>query len=336
MKKISVIVPVYNVESYLEYCVQSVLHQTRQDFELLLIDDGSTDGSGILCDRLARENPDRVCVLHQKNQGPLASRMAGIRQARGEVLVFLDSDDSLRPDALQQIDACFSEHNCDLVLFDAGPCPDYPTMSLVHQMEADRLYQGDSKKLLYEKLIIGQIPNSVCLKAVKRDRITETEVLNRLGSVKHGEDLLMTAHLLTVCETIVYISEDLYRYRIRPGSAVHSLNLQRTASVKAVHTALESYIEKWEMPELKRKHNARKVKGWTEILITLLKNKDALSAAEFESQLHSMAEEPYFRNACRDMDFSRLSGLRRLLAFCLLKKQYALLHLLAGACHRLR
>lgn len=334
--KISVIVPVYNVEPYLEYCVQSVLMQTWQNFEILLIDDGSTDGSGILCDRLSEAHPDLARVVHQKNRGPLASRLAGIRQAGGEVLVFLDSDDSLRPDTLEQIAACYSGQNCDLVLFDAGSCPDYPTMALTHQLEEHRLYQKDSKKLLYEKLITYGIPNSVCLKAVKRSRITDTQLLNRLESVKHGEDLLMTAHLLTACEKIVYMAEGLYRYRIRPGSAVHSLDLQRTESVKVVHTALEAYLEQWKMPELVPLHNSRKVKGWTEILITLLKNKDAFTAAEFESQLHSMAEEPYFRNAYMTMDSSQLSTVQRILAVCLLKKQYTLLHLAAAVYRSLR
>ena len=89
---ISVIVPVYNVEAYLEKCVRSVLAQSCGDFELLLIDDGSKDGSGAVCDRLAAED-ERIRVIHQENRGLAAARNRGLDEAKGRYIIFLDSDD---------------------------------------------------------------------------------------------------------------------------------------------------------------------------------------------------------------------------------------------------
>lgn len=96
MDKISVIIPVYNVARYLPQCLDSVLSQDHQDLEVLLIDDGSTDDSGSICDRYAARDP-RVRVIHQKNAGAAAAKNAGLRIATGEYLSFVDSDDYLEP-----------------------------------------------------------------------------------------------------------------------------------------------------------------------------------------------------------------------------------------------
>ena len=114
--QISVIVPVYNVERYLEKCVRSVLNQTFADFELILIDDGSTDGSTALCDRL--ENIDsRIRVIHQENRGLAAARNRGIEASRGQYLIFLDSDDYWSGNVLDELLKTLRETGAEMVLF---------------------------------------------------------------------------------------------------------------------------------------------------------------------------------------------------------------------------
>ena len=136
---ISVIVPVYNVEVYLEKCVRSVLDQTNAAFELLLIDDGSTDQSGSLCDRLA-ETDRRIRVIHQENRGLAAARNRGIEAASGEYLIFLDSDDYWSGDVLQSLWEALQESGADLALFPlfyedgegkALPAPAFPAPGTV-------------------------------------------------------------------------------------------------------------------------------------------------------------------------------------------------------------
>ncbi len=100
--KISVIVPVYQVKAYLEKCVGSLLAQTFSDFELILVDDGATDGSGALCDKLQQSDP-RVRVLHQENAGLSAARNSGLALARGEYMTLVDSDDAVTPEYLQRL-----------------------------------------------------------------------------------------------------------------------------------------------------------------------------------------------------------------------------------------
>ena len=91
---ISVVIPVYQTETYLRRCVSSVLAQTLKDWEIILVDDGSKDGAGAMCDAYAAEDP-RIHTIHQQNQGLGAARNTGMKQCRGEYLYFLDSDDYL-------------------------------------------------------------------------------------------------------------------------------------------------------------------------------------------------------------------------------------------------
>lgn len=116
MEKISIIVPVYQAEKYLRQCIDSVLQQTFQYFELLLIDDGSKDNSGKICDEYAKKD-SRVIVTHQKNQGPGIARNCGLSQAAGEWIMFLDSDDILDgEDALLSLVGCAKKENADIVV----------------------------------------------------------------------------------------------------------------------------------------------------------------------------------------------------------------------------
>lgn len=112
---ISIIVPVYNAEKTLARCLDSVLEQRFQDFEVILVDDGSQDSSGILCDQYHRMD-GRICVIHQANAGVSAARNVGIEHAQGEYLLFLDSDDALEDDALRSYEAASGAGAYDVVI----------------------------------------------------------------------------------------------------------------------------------------------------------------------------------------------------------------------------
>lgn len=118
MPNVSIVIPVYNVEMYLTKCVESVLAQTYQDFELLLVDDGSTDNSGMICDAYIQKD-SRVQVIHQNNQGQGGARNNGISAAKGKYLLFVDSDDYIHPQLLEKTVAVAEAEKCDVVMFNA-------------------------------------------------------------------------------------------------------------------------------------------------------------------------------------------------------------------------
>lgn len=113
---ISVIVPVYNAEHYLEKCIRSIIGQTYSNLEIILVDDGSTDGSGILCDEFAVEDA-RVHVIHQKNCGLVAARRIGVRNASGKYITFVDADDYIDLDTYEVLVQYMGEKDADVVAF---------------------------------------------------------------------------------------------------------------------------------------------------------------------------------------------------------------------------
>ena len=318
--KFSIIVPVYNVEDYLRECVESILGQTHKDVELVLVNDGSTDGSPQICEQYAAQYPDQIKVLHTENKGPLYARIIASEIATGDILMFVDSDDCLRQDALACVARCMEEQSCDMVLFNTGKWDVFPTRQVPQDLEVGAVFEGHSKKEAYKKIVLGQIPNSLCLKAVKA---TCAEVPQRFlqYNAKHGEDLLHSVQLLTNCKKIVYLNEDLYYYRDRPGSSICLFSAQRNESAKVVRTELDQYIDQWGMPELLPLNNVRKVNSWIEHLKALIKSREQIGKNAYKQEMLAMAKDPYFRSAYVNMDRSLISRRNRFLAWCLYWKQ---------------
>ena len=115
MAQISVIVPVYQVEAYLPQCIDSILAQTFRDFELILVDDGSQDRSGAICDEYAGKD-NRICVVHTQNRGAAAARNTGLQRASGNYIAFVDGDDRLAENVLGRMYAAILDPPCDLVV----------------------------------------------------------------------------------------------------------------------------------------------------------------------------------------------------------------------------
>ena len=119
MPRFSLIVPVYKVEEYLPKCVESIRAQSCQDYELLLVDDGSPDRCPVLCDAYAAQDPAHIRVIHQPNAGPGAARNRGIDEAEGDYIVFVDSDDYLSPETLEELRRAIGQTGADLYHFGA-------------------------------------------------------------------------------------------------------------------------------------------------------------------------------------------------------------------------
>ena len=100
--KISIIVPVYNIEKYISECIESIINQTYKNLQIILVDDGSTDKSGIICDEYARKDT-RINVIHQKNGGLVSARKSGLRNVEGEFVGFVDGDDYIEPDMYENL-----------------------------------------------------------------------------------------------------------------------------------------------------------------------------------------------------------------------------------------
>lgn len=223
----TIAVPVYNVERYIAQCVQSVLTQSFGDFELLLVDDGSTDKSGALCDELAASDP-RARVIHRQNGGLADARDVGIREARGRYLLFLDGDDFYADGCLAKLAALCADEP-DLILFNyARYCGEKgagkPQIAFPTNLSGD---YADDMQLLSER---NAYVSSACFRAVKTDVIRSAALEFERGTL--SEDVEFSAKLMKLCTSVRVLDEPFYLYRVREGS------ITKTVSAKHVDDLL--------------------------------------------------------------------------------------------------
>lgn len=214
--RISVIVPIYNTEPSLRRCVGSILAQTLSDIEIILVDDGSTDGSGLLCDKLAQEN-SCVRVLHTENKGVSSARNAGLDMATGAYLAFVDSDDYIAPEMFENLLAALLEADADLSIcgyqktdesgLPVGSESSFPACVLTGIQALEKLYTND--------YIYFTIP---CNKLFKRALFDDI----KFPEGKRYEDGYAAFRYLFKSRKIVCLSESYYFYVSNPESFTHS------------------------------------------------------------------------------------------------------------------
>lgn len=201
---ISVIVPVYNVESYLGQCLDSILAQTYRDIELILVDDGSTDGCPQICDAY-REKDNRVVVFHTENRGLSAARNLGLDHAHGEWIMFVDSDDWVEPDFCRLPYEAAVEHGADLVIFEMA-------IINLHGHTISRDYQKSG--IISAETAVECGHSAAWNKLYHRPLFTG--IRYPIGQV--AEDTAITHRLVYKARTIVYLNNELYYYRKRKES----------------------------------------------------------------------------------------------------------------------
>ena len=213
----SIIVPVYNVEQFLRQCIDSILIQEFSDFEVLLIDDGSTDSSGKVCDEYANMDT-RIKTWHQKNCGLGMARNTGILHANGTWILFMDSDDYWVPDTLKKVNKVIAEKQDDtLFVFRymedcMGKITIPPQKGFVSGVDSiDHFPEFLSRYEMTAGWAVWKL-------AIHRKLIYQKETLLFLDNVTHGEDIYWLIRLFQRAGEITYCNEDIYRYRIRERS----------------------------------------------------------------------------------------------------------------------
>ena len=224
MPKATVVVPVYNVEKYLEKCVDSILAQTEPDFELLLVDDGSTDGSGGLCDKLA-ERDGRVRVIHQENQGLGGARNTGIQQAQGDWLLLVDSDDWIEPEILEKTLEAGLREEADMVMFPFRSVDEEGRELAVFR---ENIPVGRAFALKERKDILLTAP-------VAWNKLYRTAFFRETGLAYPSrvwyEDIRTTPKLMALARRMVFLGDIGYNYLQRQGSIMNSGKVARNVEI---------------------------------------------------------------------------------------------------------
>ena len=225
--EISIIVPAYRVESYLPACIDSVLAQTFDNWELLLIDDGSPDACGAICDGYAQRD-SRIKAIHQTNAGVSAARNTGLEAHTGSLLTFLDGDDMIAPLYLQRLLEVMQQTGCDIAGCGEITFSDTPDISVTASQQPKQ-YSGPQayELMLYQT---SRLTSSVWGK-LYRSSLWDTV---RYTPGLWYEDLEVSARIFLQAYSIAYTSEPLYLYRQHKGSFLHTFRPERLHVLRAV------------------------------------------------------------------------------------------------------
>ncbi len=239
---ISVIIPVYNVERFLPTCLDSVLAQSYRNFELILVDDGSTDSCGAICNAYAVKDP-RIVVIHKTNGGLSDARNAGLRKALGEYITFIDSDDYVHEDYLSILHQELTDAGADIAYCDCVKVDENAT-------DAGRLTKRkgivsshiDALKQMYHPVQHGQ-SFIACGKLYRRKVFEKSQAMFPVGKIH--EDIFTTYQLIYAAQKVVFIPSQLYCYRKRAGSIMNvSFSRKRLDGLEARKEALVFFGEK--------------------------------------------------------------------------------------------
>lgn len=235
--KVSVIVPVYRVERYIRQCIDSILTQTFTDWELLLVDDGSPDSSGLICEEYALKD-NRIRVFHKANNGVSSARNLGIEKAKGEWITFIDADDFVGPKYLEQMNkSCMRYPNIDLI--HCG-CQNYIDGATSINQEYEDFESNDCV------IIFNKFRGLVVSKWFKRD-IIKNNSIRFDENIKIAEDYIFTIEYILHINRYAFNSCVDYFYRIHSQSATHSEQIipydKALYKFRKVYDVVEKYIE---------------------------------------------------------------------------------------------
>lgn len=243
MDIISVIVPVFNVEQYLDRCVESIVRQTYKEIEIILIDDGSSDRSGEMCD-LWKKKDSRITVIHKANGGLSDARNAGIEKAKGNYIVFVDSDDWIHRQYLEILYSGIKEYNADI-----AACKYIKTS----QFKVDAAIQND---VLYKEFspyeALQSLLNQTVFEVVVWNKLYRAGLLQDECFItdKYHEDEFFTYRIIDKAKKLIFTSAELYYYFQREGSIMSTNSIKHLDALDAFYERI-LFLEK-KYPELYR------------------------------------------------------------------------------------
>ena len=325
---LSIIVPVYNVEPYLACCLDSILAQTFADFEVLLIDDGSTDASGTICDAYAKKD-NRIRCFHKENGGHTSARQAGFLQASGEYVTFVDSDDWIDPSMYQTMCDAAKEHDTDVI------CCNYTAVTPKKEIQRlDFCSPGfyDRRRLeeqIYPNMLFSGsffhygVSPSLYTKLFRRN-LFEKHLFQVPLSLKLGEDGLAVYGCLLEASSVYFLPETFYYYRSSSSSLTHTMDHGRLAEN---HLLFDTYDKKIDLSTHPCMERQLLYYYAYQCLLTLppVFRGELASGHSFKKEFLSECSYPPIRRAFHAVKICDITGLHnKAYVFCIRHRLYRL------------
>ena len=276
---ISVSVPVYNAEKYLRQCLDSLLNQTLRDIEIVVVNDGSTDGSEAICREYA-ERDSRVVLICKENGGLAAARQTALEASKGLYFCACDADDWVEPDMYERLYKKAVETDADIVMCDYWS--EYPNGKKIASVYGK---DPSMRKDLLDDALNGEFPPQIWSKMFKRDMFQKYSLSWEPG-INLGEDYLLTLKILQNNVQIVYVPCKLYHYRREYGGNSYTNNV-------TIGTFQQSlFIRQWVMENIDTKKYANGIfRIWLALCFTALRIKGGMSARYYRQKL--LSNVPY-------------------------------------------
>lgn len=328
MAKVSIVVPVYKVEKYIDNCIESLASQSLKDIEIILVDDGSPDKCGEICDQYAAKD-NRIKVLHKKNAGVSAARNDGLLQASGEYVLFCDSDDWMEEDACEKLYCAAKNNNADIAIGDVFMAYDSG------ERKAVRFYENEfciEQRDRIDEMICADIYRTYCTnppkegvafgyggpwnKLVRRELILDNGINFDLRVKGVFDDILYTAHILFHAKKICYIHENVYNYRIIASSITHSYKPNVVEINDAIFSCWNEFFEKTGNKNKYEKPFYACVMRRLEEAIKLyfVNEKNEKTLSERMGELTKVVKSEPYKTAAQCVDLKKISKKQRMLA----------------------
>lgn len=309
----SVLIPVYNAEEYITETVQSVLKQSEQDFEIVLLDDGSKDNSREICRQLCNKDASKIRFYYQKNSGVLFARRKLAELSKGDYLLFVDSDDLLEKNALSVIRDTIKESNADLVIYDLMKLSDKGNERYTLDFENGSVFKNESKQQILRQSFLTKCIYSMCQKAIRRDCFDFEANYDDVKNMRIAEDIYQSMPIMDKAETIAYIKEPLYIYRKNHGGATSSVKLNDIKWDYKLYDRQNEYIKKWKISDEDiqtiSENRMRRILGF---LSVYAKQNNDSSYKQFKEYARSIKNNKYYMEAKEKASINNLQKIYKL------------------------
>ena len=273
--KISISIPVYNVEKHLSKCLDSIIYQTFKDIEIIVVDDGSTDTSGKICDLYAT-NDSRIKVIHEENGGLASARQAALEVARGDYFCACDADDWVELDMYEQLYQEAKKTNADIVMCDYWSEYDNGSKK-THR----NIYNLDERNDILEDLLNGHFPSMVWNKIYKRELFDKYNISWKSG-INLGEDYLLMLKIFQNPIKISYLPKTFYHYRREYGGNSYTNSISMDTFKQSL------YIRKWILGNIDTiKYENGIFNLWLNIAFTGLRVKEGMTNHYYSKEVLS-------------------------------------------------
>ena len=240
-----VLIPAYNVEKYIAACIDSILMQTYSNWEMVIVDDGSTDSTGRICDSYAKTNA-KIHIIHQSNAGQLSARRTAFNYVlehnthKNVFIMHVDGDDALKVNALNIICRTAISKQPDMIIFGMERVRNGKTIApyIKKTSFSGQIYD---KRDLYRRVFIDVQYNSLCRKAISIKLLTAKDY-TAFYDIRHGEDLLQSIALYQACNSVVFINDILYEYTVNPNSITQNITYENYSVDSTVRRLVYEFL----------------------------------------------------------------------------------------------